>query len=130
MKNYLKLIFSISFVVVVLNVQGQIKFGPKVGLNLSTETLKAQGVSIDSKFLVGYNFGIISEIPLKDKFVLQPGILFSTKGSNYTIDGIDRTITPIYIELPINLVYKIDLSQARLFVFARTIFCLWDWRKI
>jgi hypothetical protein len=48
----------------VTNMQAQIKFGPKVGLNLSTMTLKSGGVSYDPKTVVGFNVGVVSEITL------------------------------------------------------------------
>lgn len=118
MKNFLKLSFSICFIFVVTYTNAQIKFGPKAGLNLSTMTLKASGLSIDPKTMVGFNVGVILEITLKDNFILQPGVLFSTKGSKYSVLGSDMSISPSFLEIPINGLYKFDLGSAKLFLFA------------
>jgi hypothetical protein len=42
----------------VTNMQAQIKFGPEVGLNLSTMTFKSFGIAYDPKTLVGFNVGL------------------------------------------------------------------------
>ncbi|MDO9255962.1 MAG: porin family protein [Bacteroidales bacterium] len=60
----------------------------------------------------------MSEIPLKENFVLQPGILYSAKGSKYSVGEEDMTISPGFIEIPVNALYKFDVSSAKLFVLA------------
>jgi hypothetical protein len=118
MKNFLKLSFTVCFMLVVSYTQAQIKFGTKAGLNLSTMTLKMSGIGIDPKTMVGFNVGVISEITLKDNFVLQPGVLFSAKGSKYSVGGYDMSISPTFIEIPINALYKFDLVSTKLLLFA------------
>ncbi len=106
----------------VLSTQAQVKFGLKGGVNLAKMTLKSSGMSIDPKTLVGYHFGIVSEFKLSDNFYLQPGILYSAKGSKYSISGdgesFEMSIKPSYIEVPINALYKLDVSAAKLLIFA------------
>jgi hypothetical protein len=104
------LIFSVTIM------QAQIKFGPKAGLNLSTMTLKNSGIAVDPKTLVGFHVGVISEIPLKGNFVLQPALLYSSKGSKYSFGGEDMSISPGFIELPVNAVYKFDIGNMKLFL--------------
>lgn len=118
MKNFLKFALAIIFMFAVTNMQAQIKFGPKVGLNLSTMTFKSSGLSFDPKTLVGFNVGVISEISLTDNLFLQPGISYSAKGSKYTIFGEEATISPGFIEIPVNVAYKFDLGTAKLFLSA------------
>ena len=54
-----------------------IEFGAKAGLNISNFT----GGDADRNSLVGFHVGFISEIPLSEKFSLQPELLYSTQGS-------------------------------------------------
>jgi hypothetical protein len=118
MKNLLKCVFIIFFMFAFISIQAQIKFGAKVGLNLSTMTMKSSGISLDPKILAGFNIGLISEIPVAGNFKLQPGILYSTKGSKYKIMDTEVSIGPDFVEIPVNILYKIDLSGAKLSLFA------------
>lgn len=120
MKNFLKFSLVICLMFVVTNIQAQIKFGPKVGLNLSTMTLKNMGISLDPKILVGFNVGVVSEIPLSGNLSLQPAVLYSAKGSKYSVTISEVTaeaeIAPSFIEIPVNAVYKFDLGSTKLFL--------------
>jgi len=118
MKTSLRLTIAICFILSFVQAQAQVKFGPEVGLNLATMTLKTSRFGIDPKTLVGFHIGVISEIPLKENFVLQPGILYSAKGSKYSVGEEDMTISPGFIEIPVNALYKFDVSSAKLFVLA------------
>jgi hypothetical protein len=100
----------------VTNMQAQIKFGPKVGLNLSTMTLKSSGVSFDPKTYVGFNAGVIAEISLPANLALQPGIFYSAKGSKFTFGEESGTISPSFIEIPVNVLYKFDVGGLKIFV--------------
>jgi len=100
----------------VINIQAQIKYGPKIGLNLSTMTLKSGGVAADPTTLVGFHVGVITEIPIKGNFVLQPALLFSSKGSKYSFLGEEVSISPGFLEIPVNAVYKFDVGSMKLFL--------------
>lgn len=118
MKNFLKFSLVVCLTVFVTNIQAQVKFSPKVGLNLSTITLKSMGISFDPKVFVGFNVGVVSEITLSGNLKLQPGILYSAKGSKYSVIVFGVTekveIKPNFIEIPINAAYKFDLGSAKL----------------
>ena len=114
MKNVLKSAVAFCLVCFFMQATAQVRFGPKIGMNLSKMTLKGAGVSIDPKILVGFNVGVIAEFPVGNNFAIQPGLLFSAKGSKYSLDGEDFKIAPSFIEVPINVVYKLDLSPAQL----------------
>jgi len=97
--------------------QAQIKIGAKAGLNSSMYNDSQQGY-VNQWPLAGYNVGLISEITLKNNLFLQPGILFSTKGSNYNMaDDYDQYITS-NVEIPVNLLYKYNVQSVKLFGFA------------
>jgi hypothetical protein len=106
MENYLKSALSVLFAVVFTEMQAQIKSEFVFGINLSTMTLKVNGISYDAETPVGIHFGRLFEIPLKNNFALQPSFLFSAKGSDYTIDTLSVSISPIYIEVPVNALFS------------------------
>jgi hypothetical protein len=85
-------------------------------------SLKSSGISIDPKILAGFHIGMIAEFEIAQSFYLQPGVLYSGKGSKYSIEGdgmsVDMSIKPGYIEIPVNALYKVDLSSAKLQLFA------------
>jgi hypothetical protein len=115
MKN-LKFALVICMLFIVTGIQAQIKFGPKVGLNLSTITLKMGSISIDPKTVVGFHVGMISEIPLVGNFCLQPGLLYSAKGSKWAESGEEIKLTPSFLEIPVNAVYKFDLKAVKILI--------------
>jgi hypothetical protein len=118
MENSLKSVLAIFLVFAVTNLHAQVKFGPKVGLNLSTMTLKSGGLSLDPKTKVGFHIGGIFEIPLKGNFALQPGILYSLKGSKYKVDTEEMSIAPNYIEIPVCAVYHFGAGAVKISPFA------------
>ena len=67
----------------------EVKFGAKLGGNLSTASIDApsvEGAAIsvpDNKSLVGFHVGGFAEIKLNDKFSVQPELLFSMEGSKF-----------------------------------------------
>jgi hypothetical protein len=118
MKNSLKLTFAICCIIIGVKSNAQISFGLKAGLNLSTMTDKLGGMSIDPKTLVGFNVGVISEITLKDNLFLQPGIFYSTKGSKYSLNNMNATVTPNYLDIPVNVLYKFGSGSTKFFIYA------------
>ena len=114
MKNFMRFTLLGCLLFSVTSMQAQIKFGAKAGLNLSTMTLKNSGISIDPKTLVGFHVGVISEIPIEGNFVLQPALLYSSKGSKYSYYGEDVTISPGFLEIPVYAAYKFDLGNMKL----------------
>jgi len=81
-------------------------------------TLKYSGISLDPKTMAGFHIGVVSEVPLAGNLFLQPGVLYSTKGSKYSIAGVDMSISPSFLEIPVNGLYKFDLGPAKLLMFA------------
>jgi hypothetical protein len=118
MKNLMKSTMVICLMFIIPVIQAQPKIGPTAGLNLSTMTLKSMGVSLDPKTLVGFNVGVISEFNLKGNLALQPSLLFSTKGSKFSVLEEDMKISPSYIEIPVNAVYKFGTGSPKYFLSA------------
>jgi hypothetical protein len=116
MKKLSRLALLVCLMFFVASVQAQIKFGPKVGLNLSTMTLKNSGIAADPKTLVGFHVGVISDIPVKGNFSLQPALLYSGKGSKYSFAGEELSMSPSFIEIPVNAAYKFEVGSMNLYL--------------
>jgi hypothetical protein len=100
MKRYHSLVLITYLMVAFTDVQAQVKHGYIFGLNLSTITLKTKDITSKPNMPAGVHFGGFFEMPLKEPFSLQTGLIFSAKGSNYKIDTTEYSLSPIYIEIP------------------------------
>lgn len=101
----------------------QVKYGVKAGLNLANMLEKDDDdtYSDDYSMKIGFHLGGTAEIPISEKFSVQPGLLFSTKGFKMKIEGIDGFFEDMninvnlnYLEIPINAIYKIELGYSKL----------------
>ena len=87
----------------------------KGGFNLANVSVTSDGRINDAKSLASFNIGFMGDLPLGKFLALQPGILFTGKGtksqSGQPSDAtyFKATSNPYYIELPLNLVVKIPL---------------------
>jgi hypothetical protein len=94
-----------------------INFGIKGGLNLS-ELYRGKTGLFQGSFIAGFNAGGIVDIGFQS-FSIQSGIFYSTKGEKVAltlVSGNQTTMTSSaydskfnYIEVPINLLYKIKI---------------------
>lgn len=77
------------------NVIGQeIQFGAKGGLNFASISGDNTG---DTGTVTSFNFGLVTEIPISEKFSFQPELMYSGQGF-----GIDRnTVELNYLNLPL-----------------------------
>ena len=111
----------------------EIKFGAKVGLNISNlrgnypefspQTTGADEADLKNKSDIGFHIGGFAEFILNDKFSIQPELLFSKQGNNVEFtttdyefsDGTGESDTEkltqspnlSYINLPIMFKYKV-----------------------
>ena len=82
------------------------------GLNLANVTITENGRVDDAKNLASFQAGFIGDFSLGQFVSLQPGLLVSGKGSKTqsgeTTDAnyFKATTNPIYLEVPLNLVFK------------------------
>lgn len=94
-------------------------FGVKAGLNLSNQSMNPSNAS-STKNLTGFHAGVIADIGVKD-ISIQPGLFFTTKGEvtpenlkQLTGQGGTYNAKEVlnYIEVPVNLLYKIRTAPA------------------
>lgn len=82
-----------------------ISLGLKGGLNLSF--IAGDGTdNFDSK--MSFHIGLVSEIPISDKFSFQPELIYSAQGDKETVDGMDIKYKLDYLNLPLLAKYYIS----------------------
>jgi hypothetical protein len=125
MINYLKSALTFIFIFALTEIHAQFRSDYIFGVNLSTLSIKNNGVSYYPKKSAGFHFGVFYELPITKNFSLQPSFLFSAKGTDYKIDTLEVSIAPAYIEVPINAsfnfgsrVVKVSLFSGPYFAYA------------
>lgn len=130
MKNLIRGVLLVALFAITLEAGAQVKFGIKAGGNLCKMKFdidKDYGDEPELKSKLGFHAGLITDIPLMDESLsLQPAFLFSNKGYSLDVkesiedefDNIDiddfegyMRYNYYYVEVPINLVYKIHGFQ-------------------
>lgn len=94
----------------------------RAGVNLANVSVTNNGKVDNAKMLTSYQIGIIGDIKLVPKVLsLQPGLLFTGKGSK-TSSGDPSSATyyratsnPMYLELPVNVVFKAPIGTTSSF---------------
>lgn len=102
LKSWLKYALAIILIFAFTGATAQIKSTYSGGLHISTMTMKAEGLNSGPDRPFGFHFGYLFEIPVLKNLTFRPGVLFSAKGTDYRLDSIDHTISPIYVEIPLN----------------------------
>ncbi len=103
MKSKYAFILVISIALVASNLEhskAQVKFGPMAGVNFSDMT----GDTNSDGLLFGFHLGFLVNFGVTDYFMVEPQILYSTKGAAQ--DGYDLNLS--YIEIPIWLRYQLS----------------------
>jgi hypothetical protein len=129
LKFYLKMKKVLLATVVVLfaiSVNAQVQFGVKAGLNLANVSVTEGGESADTKMKPGFHIGAIVDLSLSESFSVQPGLLFSQKGTksegSYSQQGITvdtkSTMKLNYLDIPINAVLKLEAGSSKIHLFA------------
>lgn len=118
MKEYLKFALSILIIFGFTDLHSQVRPEYVFGLNMSTMTLKTNGINPDTRTSIGIHYGAYLEIPLTYNFTLHPGLLFSAKGSNYKIDNGESNLSPIYVEVPITVEFSFGSDVVKISLFA------------
>jgi hypothetical protein len=82
-----------------------VNFGIKGGLNLYN-IKNDNNATYDNS--VGFHLGLLAHIHLAKKFALQPEVVFSTQGANYTIGSTDGELNLDYVNIPLLFQYMFD----------------------
>lgn len=109
----------LSFFLLPGQTKAQVSFGLNVGVNQSWMQFRdPAGHSAEgSKPLTRLNFDFLVNVPLVEGLYLVPGVRYITKGTNLTTGGdgeFTRRLEVRYLEIPVNLTYKLPVSFGRL----------------
>src|SRR3954468_1896494 len=67
---------------------GGTTFGLRAGVNFQNINGKnGNGDKLENKLKTGFNIGANAEVPIAPDFYVQPGVLFSTKGTKFAGSG-------------------------------------------
>jgi hypothetical protein len=122
--GYIKLCRKSSLILILpalsLAMSAQMTSGIKIGINLTSMTIKSNGISIKPETPIGIHFGVNYEIPLKRNFSIITGFVLSSKGADYKIDTVDISLAPAYFEIPVSMAYSFKIKAIRISLFAGT----------
>jgi hypothetical protein len=88
----------------------------QAGVNLANVSITSDGRIDDANMLTSFQVGIVGDAHIGGILYLQPGILFTGKGSKIEIGRptenlyIKQTSNPFYVEVPVNLVAKLPFN--------------------
>jgi len=74
------------------------------------------GNSLENVLTTGYHIGVNIQIPIAPEFFFQPGIMISSKGAKTNGDLLTTTTKLMYVEVPLNLVYKGLLGKGHILI--------------
>lgn len=107
MRVNLKYFLVVLLVVSVTDMNAQIKSGYVFGVNFSTLDLQTKGTYSDLQTKGGINLGLFFELPITRRFSFQPKLMFSAKGTDFKIDSVQYSLSPVYIEIPLNIGFRL-----------------------
>lgn len=113
-----KFIIILSFLILscaTFSFAQDIKFGPRVGINLANYTESENGTSFDPRF--GLQYGVLAEANLIEYISVQSGLMISGKGFRLenSQTSVETAVNPVYLEIPINGVFRYETGNNALF---------------
>jgi len=100
-----KIVFTVLLLLVFVGVKAQ-DFGVKVGLNYGNwHTSEDIGDITDP--LLGFNAGVFAKFELSEKIMLQPELLYSSKGIVF-LESDATNLKQNYLDIPILFSYRIS----------------------
>ena len=96
------------------------------GYNLSNISTSSDGSVDDAKALSTFHAGATVDIPVASMLSIQTGLLLNGQGSktNWYLNKDDKSdnyektkFNPLYLQIPVNLVVKLPVSQSTNFIF-------------
>ena len=118
-----KLILLTVFISTSVIAFAQVSFGIQAGANIAFGKISYDGIGFPTVFAndpkFGFLGGFLAEIPIFSKLAFRPEINFIQKGSktNTTLPIFEENskITLNYIEIPLNVVYKLPAGNGNFF---------------
>jgi hypothetical protein len=95
----------------------------KGGVNFANVSYNSDGEVDDANLLTSFHVGIMGDISIAKVLSIQPGIIFTGKGSKIQsgssndLNYFKATVNPYYIEIPVNVAIKLPISKESNFYF-------------
>ena len=111
--SFLFILLAISTSAVVAQKSSAILRG---GVNLANVSTQSDGTADEANILTTFQVGIIGDLPITSFLYIQPGLLFTGKGSKAQsgepsdANYFRSEVNPYYIEVPVNLVLKAPIG--------------------
>jgi len=122
MKKAICLFAAVLFLSVTTQSFAQLKFGAVAGLNMASMNGKGVDAMVDqglsTKTTFSFNVGGIAEYSLSDVYGLNSGLILSGKGLTLEKGDVTNSITPLYLEIPVNAYYKLNVGNYKVHLFA------------
>jgi hypothetical protein len=91
------------------------------GINFANVSINGNGDIDDAKTLTSFQLGLIGDLHVAPFLAIQPGILFTGKGTKSqsgtegSANWYKATSNPYYIEVPVNIILKTPTGPVKLF---------------
>ena len=95
----------------------------KGGVNFANVSYNSKGEVDDANLLTSFHVGIMGDITIAKVLAIQPGLIFTGKGSRLQsgnpgdLNYYKATTNPLYIEIPVNAVIKLPIDKESNFFF-------------
>lgn len=90
---------------------GQVKFGVKGGLNFSTQNFEfgtnGNLSGLSTKGITASHFGVFTEIPISEKLLLQPELLYSVEGADINLFPLVFEQKFTFVRVPLLASYRV-----------------------
>lgn len=113
----MRLTAVVVMLTIVTAVSAQVSLGIKGGVNMSN--LVYDDEVDDKNPKIGFNIGLAADVDFTSNVALQTGLFFNTKGFKSVNDAIEAEYTEnlMYLQLPLHLAYKVDVTPGTRVVF-------------
>lgn len=88
---------------------GQTRIGARGGLNIANQ--RFENSNLNTASITGFQIGVVSDVELDDKTLIGFGLLLSQKGSKLASFNQNEKSTPIYVEMPLNIIGRAKLDS-------------------
>ena len=90
-----------------------VSFGVRAGVNFQNINGRSFTDSkLENKLVPRLQAGVVADVPLADDFYLQPGILYSGKGTKFK--GSNDVLNISYLDVPVTFLYKPVLGKGKM----------------
>jgi hypothetical protein len=95
----------------------QVTFGVKGSFNMYNMTVKdIDNKKVETKMIPAFDGGVFAELPIVDEFYFRPELLYAAKGAKSKDASPEVTSHLSYLVLPLEFLYKGDLSGGKIFL--------------